>query len=80
MDPVLVQVLTILGLIAGPGGAAWVAVRVGLNGARKDIGEIKSDVKGLMEGQGEVKTKCAVMETRLERLESAYPLAPTPDG
>ena len=29
-------------LIAGPGGAAWVAVRVGLNGARQDIRDIKA--------------------------------------
>lgn len=37
--------IAVLVLLAGPGGAAWVAVRLGLNGARQDIRDTKDTVQ-----------------------------------
>lgn len=34
-----------LGLVFGPTGAAWLAVKSSLNGTKADIREIKADVK-----------------------------------
>ena len=33
--------LTIMGMVLGPTGAAWVSVKASLNGTKKDIKEIK---------------------------------------
>ena len=69
-------ILALLGMIAGPGGAAWVAVKVSLNGARQDIRDIKAAVQeadGKLESQGrhiaEVRQRVTDHDRRLARLE-----------
>ena len=42
IDP---ELLTLVAMVAGPGGAAWVAVKSSVNGLRDDVREIKADVK-----------------------------------
>lgn len=71
-------ILALLGLIAGPGGAAWVAVRVGLNGARQDIRDIKKAVQladGKLDDHGrelsETRQRVNDHDRRLDRLEVA---------
>ena len=63
MDAVsLWQVLT---LVFGPAGAAWLGVKVSLNGARADIREIKSDVKDLHTEVSRHSERLAVVEDRV---------------
>lgn len=65
-----IQVLVGLAvMIAGPGGAAWVAVRVSLNGARQDIRDIKTSVGQLAEKQGTTSVAVARLEERVGSLE-----------
>lgn len=47
-------------------GGAFAGVKYGLNGARKDITEIKGISKGLEAGQSEVRVSVARIETGLE--------------
>lgn len=47
--------------------AAWGSVKASLNGARKDIAEIKVDVKGIVAEQGKQSTRLAVLEDRQDR-------------
>lgn len=56
-------------LIAGPGGAAWVAVRVSLNGARGDIRDIKTTVHGLADKQTQTSIDVARLDERVSNLE-----------
>ena len=56
--------LQLLGMVAGPAGAAWVGVKVAVNGLRADVREIKKDVKdlnGLAAKHGE---RIATLEAR----------------
>lgn len=59
----------LLVLIAGPGGAAWVAVRVSLNGARQDIRDIKTSVGQLTDKQGTTAIEVARLDERVSSLE-----------
>lgn len=58
-------------LIAGPSGAAWVAVKASLNGARQDIKDIKSSVTGLTEKQTSTEVSVARLDERVRHLEDA---------
>lgn len=71
-------VLALLLLIAGPGGAAWVAVRLGLNGARQDIRDIKNSAGRMedrlgktSEGVARLEERTGDHERRIARLEDA---------
>lgn len=56
-------------LIAGPSGAAWVAVKASLNGARQDIRDIKASVGGLTDRQSATDVSVARLEVRVGNLE-----------
>lgn len=62
-------VIAILLLVFGPGGATFVGLRLGLNGLRNDVREIKTDVKGLIGSDGEQNERHARTETRLDNVE-----------
>lgn len=47
--------------------AAWGSVKASLNGARKDIAEIKVDVKGIVAEQAKQATRVAILEDREQR-------------
>lgn len=64
-------VIALLALVAGPGGAAWVAVRVSLNGARQDIRDIKTSVHGLAEKQAATTVEVARLDERVAHIENA---------
>lgn len=65
-----VQVLVaLLVLIAGPGGAAFVAVKVGLNGARQDIRDTKATCEHMDHKLGVHGERLARVETRLDGIE-----------
>lgn len=51
--------LPYLVIILGPGGAAYAAVKAGLNGTKEDIKEIKDDISGLKADVGELKEEAA---------------------
>lgn len=53
-----------IGLILGPTGAAWIAVKASLNGTKADVAEIKADVK-------EIRGAQIMHGERLARLEAA---------
>lgn len=53
-------------LVLGPGGAAWVAVRVGLNGARQDIRDTKATCERMDTKLGQQGERIARVETRLD--------------
>lgn len=55
-------VLAVIGLILGPGGAAWVAVRVALNGTREDVRELRVDVRNMKEDIQDVRERVARLE------------------
>ena len=44
-------------------GAAWAAVRVGLNGVRDDTAEIKEHLKGLGDSDAKQNERLGVLET-----------------
>lgn len=50
--------------------AAWGSVKTSLNGARKDIAEIKVDVKDISANLSSQHARLAVLEDRSERAES----------
>lgn len=64
-------VLAILALVAGPGGAAWVAVRVSLNGARQDIRDIKAGMSEMTKKQSTTDVEVARLDVRVKTLEEA---------
>lgn len=53
-------------LLAGPGGAAWVAVKVGLNGARQDIRDTKATCDRVDKTLNETARTVARLEERSE--------------
>ena len=53
-----------IAVILGPAGAAFVGVKVAVNGMREDVREIKGDVK-------DMRKDVAAHETRLTVLEAA---------
>ena len=55
-------VLAIAGLILGPGGAAWAAVRVALNGTREDVRELRADVRAMKADVQDVRERVARLE------------------
>lgn len=61
--------VALLAMIAGPGGAAWVAVRVSLNGARQDIKDIKSSVGSLNDKQSRMDVELGRLDERVGHLE-----------
>lgn len=62
-------VVALLAMVAGPGGAAWIAVKVSLNGARQDIRDIKASVGSLNEKQSATAVSVARLEERVGNLE-----------
>lgn len=59
-------VISIAALVLGPAGSAWVAVKVGLNGARQDIRDIKSSAGRMEERLGKTSEGVARLEERTE--------------
>jgi len=55
-------VLAVISLILGPGGAAWAAVRVALNGTREDVRELRADVRKMKEDIKDVSERVARLE------------------
>ena len=47
-------------------GAAWAAVKVGLNGVREDTAEIKEHLKGLGDSDAKQNERLGVLETKQE--------------
>lgn len=58
--------LSIAVLIVGPGGAAWVAVKIGLNSLRDDVAETKDRIRKIEEHLSDVRTRVAVLESRAQ--------------
>lgn len=56
-------------LVLGPGGAAAVAVKLSLNGARKDIADIKRAVENLTGKQTDSEVGLARLDERVKHLE-----------
>ena len=67
------EFLALVAMIFGPAGAAYVGVKVSLNGMRSDVTEIKADVKALYKGQG-------IHGERLMALETTIDLRDEPGG
>lgn len=61
--PLLGEGLKLLVTIA----AAWGSVKASLNGARKDIAEIKVDVKGISTAMSNHHARISVLEDRSDR-------------
>jgi hypothetical protein len=58
------ELLLAAGVILGPSGAAFVGVRVALNGVKEDVKEIKKHVREINGTVGEHGEKIAVLEER----------------
>lgn len=63
--------IEVLGVVLGPAGAAWIAVKVALNGARQDIRDIKSSVGELTSAQNATGRDVARLDERVKHLEEA---------
>jgi hypothetical protein len=63
--------VALLLLVAGPGGAAWVAVKVSLNGARQDIRDIKSTTGRMERTVERLDERSQDHERRIRDLEDA---------
>lgn len=50
---------TILGMILGPAGSAYVGLKVAVNGMREDVKELKEDSKGMRDDIGKLKEDVA---------------------
>ncbi len=61
--PAWIVIAAILAIVGGPTSAAWIGVRVGMNGLRNDIKELKK-------AQAEGSSKRHIMDTRLVRIET----------
>lgn len=59
------EMLQLLGYVIGPAGAAWVAVKVSLNGTRENVKTIMGDVKELRAGQAQHSNRLTAIETKL---------------
>lgn len=59
----------LLVLVLGPGGAAWAAVKVSLNGARKDISDTKTTCERMDAKLGAHGERLARVETRVEAVD-----------
>lgn len=51
-----------IAVILGPAGAAFVGVKVAVNGMREDVREIKGDVKDMRKHVAEHETRLTVLE------------------
>jgi len=58
------ELLQAAGLILGPSGAAFISVRVALNGMKEDVKEIKRHVREINGTVGDHGEKIAVLEER----------------
>lgn len=72
IDGTVAEILVIVGMIAGPGGAAWVAVKTGLNGAKQDITEIKHNVECVRTNQVDAAIEVTKLDGRVARLEDYH--------
>lgn len=63
----MAQILAILAPIIGSSGAAWVGVKVSLNGTRERVREIHAEVKEIREHQIDQESRVAVLEDRYHR-------------
>jgi hypothetical protein len=69
MDLTMPQaIIGVLVLALGPGGAAYVGVKLSLNGIREDVHEIKGDVKELRLSQQRHSERLTKVETKMEGL------------
>lgn len=57
-------ILGLLTLVLGPGGAAFVGIKFGINGIRTDVKEIKKEVSELRDSLQHVEKDIAFMEGR----------------
>lgn len=60
------ETLGLLALILGPAGSAWVAVKIGLNGARQDITDIKATAERMETKVSQTSEAVARLEERHE--------------
>jgi hypothetical protein len=61
MSPEMWQAVAV---IVGPAGAAWIGVKVAVNGMREDVREIKGDVKDLRVTVNQHGERLAVLDSR----------------
>jgi hypothetical protein len=59
------------GIILGQGGIVMVSVKAGLNGARQQIKETRSDVKEIKETTANIYERQIDHESRISRIEGA---------
>ena len=58
------ETLQAMAQIVGPAGAAWLAVKVALNGARAEIKETRGDVKEIRASLANHSERLAVIESK----------------
>ena len=56
------EALQAIAIILGPAGAAWLGVKISVNGMRADVREIKADVKEVRGVQVEHGERLATLE------------------
>lgn len=66
MTPDLNPWLALAGIVFGPAGAAWLGVKLSVNGMREDVREIKGDVKELRGEVGKHGERLVKLETKTE--------------
>ncbi len=66
----------ILAIVGGPTSAAWIGVKLGLNGVRHDISAIQLDIKEIevhretdIEARHQIDLKVAALETRWDGID-----------
>lgn len=66
--PTWLVIAAILAIVGGPTSAAWIGVRIGMNGMKQDIKELKVDNKTGSRERGEMSERLAIIETKLGSL------------
>jgi len=63
--PAWLVIAALLAIVGGPTSAAWIGVRIGMNGMKQDIQELKADNKTGSSQRGKMSERLAVIETKL---------------
>lgn len=58
----LVELAQSVGIVFGPSGAAWIGVKLSLNGTRKKVDEIHADMKEMRKDVTDTQTRVTVLE------------------
>lgn len=63
--PLWIWVLGLIGMVLGPTGAAWVGVKISLNGLRGDVTEVKTGMAQQGKDMSDARERIANIEGRL---------------